>query len=73
MQKAGGRCSPLVDISNAFANNHCLVIEKESLMNTQGINSAAHAATLKGKINALEVRIINFEDIQFLYSLSCYC
>ena len=39
-----------------FINMILLIgIEKESLMNTQGINSAAHAATLKGKINALEV------------------
>ncbi len=29
----------------------------ESLMNSQGINSTAHSATLKGKINALEETI----------------
>ncbi len=32
--------------------------ESQSNYNTQGINSAAHSATLKGKINALEVIIM---------------
>lgn len=38
----------------------------ESLMNSQGINSAAHSATLKGKINALEetIRGMN-EELNF--------
>ena len=34
-----------------------MVGDKESTMNNQGINSGAHSATLKGKINALEVNI----------------
>ena len=34
----------------------------ESLMNSQGINSAAHSATLKGKINALEETIHGMND-----------
>ena len=40
--------------------------DKESLMNTQGINSGAHSATLKGKINALEetIRGMN-EELNF--------
>ena len=46
MQKVGKQITP----SNTWVG------EKESLMNTQGINSGAHSATLKGKINALEVR-----------------
>lgn len=36
----------------------CVGADKDSMMNTQGINSGAHSATLKGKINALEVQTL---------------
>lgn len=49
MQKAGGKHTLLYLIAQIVG------LDKESMMNTQGINSGAHAATLKGKINALEV------------------
>ena len=38
----------------------------ESQMNSQGINSAAHSATLKGKINALEETVRGMtEELNF--------
>jgi hypothetical protein len=47
----------------SYLMNCCIA---ESLMNSQGINSAAHSATLKGKINALEETVHGMnEELNF--------